>query len=103
LARISEFEVDPKGPCYSRAHRKQTHFWFDLELKIGVMLVDLKDYSSIGTKEHLVAALHEGFAEAQGTCAALGVRPTEIKPICWWIAPWVHERQMEAQLFKDMK
>ena len=43
LARISEFEADPKGPCYSRALKKQTHIWFDLELKIGVLLVDVKD------------------------------------------------------------
>ena len=35
-------------------------------------------------------------------CATLGMRPNEIEPRCWWIAHWVHERQMEAQLFKDM-
>ena len=43
LARIVKFEADPKGPCYSRAHKKHIHIWFDLELKIGVRLVDLKD------------------------------------------------------------
>lgn len=91
LARIAEFEVDLKGPCYSRAHKKQTHIWFDLELQIGVPLADLKDYSSIGTEEHIVAALHGGFAETQITCAALGMRPIEIEPGCWWIAIWVHK------------
>ena len=50
-----------------------------------------------------MATLHGGFVEAQGTCAALGMRPIEIEPRCWCIAPWVHERQMEAQLFKDME
>ena len=37
-----------------------------------------------------------------GELVDVSVRRTKIEPRCWWIAPLVHERQMEAQLFKVM-
>ena len=30
LARIAEFEADPTGPSFVRAHKKQTHIWTNL-------------------------------------------------------------------------
>ena len=60
------------------------------------------DYMSILTNEQFVAALHEGFVDAQATCAQLGMKPMKTSPKCQWKTPWKHERHMEAQLYRDM-
>ena len=31
-ARIVEYEVDPKDPSFNKAHKKQTHVWYNVEL-----------------------------------------------------------------------
>jgi hypothetical protein len=57
---------------------------------------------SILTNEKYVASLHEGFDDAQATCAQLVMKPMKTSPRCWWTTPWKHERHMEAQLYRDM-
>ena len=50
-----------------------------------------------------MATLHEGFAKAQATCAALGLRPIEIEHGCWWIAPWVQRGKWKLNCLRTRK
>ena len=45
LGRIAEFEAGPIGPCFVRAHKKQTHIWNELEKNSTLEATYLKDYS----------------------------------------------------------
>ena len=49
-----------------------------------------------------MGALHEGFVDAQTTCAQLGVKPMQTSRRCQRTTPWEHERHIEAQLYRDM-
>ena len=58
LARIAEFEADPIGPCFGRAHKKQTHMWNEVEKNSTLEVADLRDYSCVENDDFIVLALN---------------------------------------------
>jgi hypothetical protein len=103
LARIAEFEADPTGPRFLRAHKKQTHIWNELEKNSTLEAADLRDYSCVENDDLIVLALKLGFQEAQEMCAELGMKPDVVRDGSWWVEPWIHEKKIEAHLFGSME
>ena len=45
IVHIAQFEANPKGPQFPRAHKKQNHIWTELEKNLTLPLADLGDYT----------------------------------------------------------
>ena len=95
IARIAEFEANPKGPQFAWAHKKQTYIWTKLEKNSTSPLANLGDYAGLESNNQFVSALKLGFIEAQMLCAELGMKPAKVPMNSWWEQPWVHERKLE--------
>ena len=103
IARIAEFEANPEGPQFARAHKKQIHIWTKLEKNSILPLANLGDYAGLESDDQIVSTLKLGFIEAQMLCAELGMKPAKVPMNSWWEQPWVHERKLEKELFNSME
>jgi hypothetical protein len=103
IARIAEFEANPKGPQFARAHKIQTHIWIELEKNSTLPLANLGNYAGLESDDQIISALKLGFIEAQMLCVELGMKHVKVLMTSWWEHPWVHERKLEKELFSSME
>ena len=103
IARIAEFEANPKGPQFARAHKKQTHIWTELEKNSTLSLANLGDYVGLESDDQIISTLKLGFIKAQMLCAELGMKPAKVIMKSWWEQPWIHERKLEKELFSSIE
>ena len=80
---LAQFEADPTGPRFVRAHKKQTHIWNELEKSSTLQAADLRDYLCVENDDLIVLALKLGFQEAQEMCVELGMKPDVVRECSW--------------------
>jgi hypothetical protein len=73
LAPIVEFETNPIGPSFVKAHKKQMHIWTKVEKHSRLGAVDVGDYSWVENDDFIVLALKLGFQETREMCTKLGM------------------------------
>jgi hypothetical protein len=96
LNHISAVEYGKNGLKFKKQHRKMETVWESLHpLQPGETRCNLGDYSLISSNGEVVAALQEGFKEAQAMVRALNMAPTahcQSKRRTWYEKPWAVER-----------
>ena len=103
MAPIVEFETNPIGLSFVKAHKKQMHKWTKLEKHSRLGAVDLGDYSCVENDDLIVLALKLGFQETREMCTKLGMKHNVFTNGSWWTESWVHENKIEDHLFGSMK
>ena len=96
LNHIPTVEYGKNGLKFKKQHRKMETVWESLHpLQPGETRCNLGNYRLISSNGEVVAALQEGFKEAQAMLRALNMAPTahcQSKRRTWYEKPWLVER-----------